>query len=33
VPLAGDSSLAAIEPLQQLGGVADNPAMHCRVID
>ena len=33
VPLAGDGSLAPVEPLQQFGRVAHNPAMHGRVID
>src|SRR5688500_8191000 len=28
VPLAGDGSLAPVEPPQQFGRVANNPAMH-----
>jgi hypothetical protein len=33
VPLASDCSLTVIEPLQQLGGVANNSAMHCRMVN
>jgi hypothetical protein len=32
MPLSGDSTLAAIEPLQQFGGVLDDPSVNGRVI-